>query len=246
MVLFGSPLFLAGCQQASQSSGDGFFNHFFVEPFAKAIVSIAHFFGDSYGISIIIITLLIRLVLMPFMVKQYKVQQTMKLKMEKLKPEMAEIQDKIKKTKDKDEIQKLQQEMYGLYQKHGVNPLNMGCLPLLIQMPFLMGLFYAIRGSEEISSHSFLWFSLGHSDIWITVIAGVVYFLQFKVTQMTMTEDQQKQMKIIGLLSPIMIMLFSFNSPAALPLYWAVGGMFLVIQSFISKKLYPIAEVAKS
>lgn len=214
------------------------FQTLLVNPFLQAIHGIAVMFNDNYGISIIVITLIIRLILMPFMLKQYKNQQQMKSKMESLKPEMDKIQKKIKKAKDKEEQQVLQQEMMALYRKHGVNPLNMGCLPLLIQMPILMGLYYAIRGSEDIATHSFLWFSLGQPNLGITLIAGIVYYIQIKVTQNSLPEQQQKQMKIMGLLSPIMIIVFSINSPAALPLYWAVGGIFLIFQSFLSRKIY--------
>lgn len=214
-----------------------FFQTVFVHTFSNAIHGIAMLFNGSFGLSIIFLTLIIRLLLMPLMLKQYKSQQQMKEKMDALKPELDMIQSKIKKTKDKNEQQKLQQEMMGLYQKHGVNPLAMGCLPMLIQMPILMGFYYAIRGSHEIATHSFLWFNLGHSDIWITAIAGIVYYLQFKVSMSNMT-GQQQQMKFMGLLSPIMIVMFSFNAPAALPLYWAVGGTFLIIQTLIGKKLY--------
>ncbi|UII56778.1 membrane protein insertase YidC [Cytobacillus spongiae] len=227
---------LTGCQQ--QTSEGSFFYTYFVNPFVVAIHGIAELFNDNYGVAIIIITILIRLVLMPFMLKQYKNQQQMKSKMEGLKPEMEQIQTKLKQVQDKQEQQQLQQEMLQLYQKHGVNPLNVGCLPILIQMPILMGLFYAIRGSQEISTHSFLWFSLGQPDIWVTAIAGLVYYLQFKVSQKNMTVDQQQQMKIMGLLSPIMIVIFSFSAPAALPLYWVVGGLILIIQSIIGQKLY--------
>ncbi|KEF35946.1 membrane protein insertase, YidC/Oxa1 family, C-terminal domain [Schinkia azotoformans MEV2011] len=214
------------------------FQTLLVNPFLQAIHGIAVLFNDNYGISIIIITLIIRLVLMPFMLKQYKNQQLLKSKMESIKPEMDKIQEKIKNTKDKEEQQKLQQEVFALYRQHGVNPFNMGCLPLLIQMPILMGLYYAIRGSHEIATHSFLWFSLGQPNLGITLIAGIVYYIQFKVTQQSMPVAQQNQMKIMGLLSPIMIVIFSINSPAALPLYWAVGGTFLVFQSLVSRKIY--------
>lgn len=214
------------------------FQNLLVNPFLQAIHGIAVMFNDNYGISIIVITLIIRLVLMPFMLKQYKNQQLLKSKVENIKPEMEKIQEKIKQSKDKEEQQVLQQELFSLYRKHGVNPLNMGCLPLLIQMPILMGLYYAIRGSEEIATHSFLWFSLGQPDIGITLIAGIVYYFQFKVTQHSIPVAQQQQMKIMGLLSPIMTIIFLINSPAALPLYWAVGGIFLVLQSLLSRKIY--------
>jgi YidC/Oxa1 family membrane protein insertase len=241
LLLTFTTLFLSACS-AADGKGDGFFNTYFVHPFAVSIHFLAELFNGSYGLSIILITLIIRLILMPFMLKQYRNQMNMKEKMDVMKPEMDAIQKKMKEEKDPKKKQEMQQELMGLYQKHGVNPLNMGCLPLLIQMPILTGFYYAIRGSEEIASHQFLWFSLGDPDIIITLIAGVIYFFQFKVSQSTMPAQQQQQMKYMGLMSPIMIVMFSFNSPAALPLYWAVGGTFLILQTWLSRKLYQKAK----
>ncbi|WP_160721080.1 membrane protein insertase YidC [Bacillus sp. USDA818B3_A] len=235
-------LLLSACSsQASQTqttNKTGFFQTYFVHPFSTIIHSTAEFFGGNYGLAIIAVTLIIRLVLMPLMLKQYKNQMVMKEKMDVLKPEMDVIQKKMKTEKDPKKKQELQSEMMGLYQKHGVNPLNMGCLPLLIQMPILTAFYYAIRGSSEIATHQFLWFSLGQPDIIITIIAGIVYYFQFKVSQTNMPTAQQQQMKMMGLMSPLMIVMFSFNAPAALPLYWVVGGLFLTLQTMISRKLY--------
>lgn len=238
-VLF-LPTLLTGCQ--ALTSEGSFFQSTFINPFTWLIHNFAGLTGGSFGLAIILITLLIRLVLLPLMLKQYKNQQNMKEKMEIVKPEMDEIQKKLKETKDPAEQRKLQQEMMGLYQKHGVNPLSVGCLPMLIQMPILMGLYYAISSSTEIASHSFLWFNLGHSDLWITAAAGVIYFLQFKVSMSNMTEAQKKQMKFMGLLSPVMIVMFSLNAPSALPLYWTVGGMFLIVQSWLARRIYSTKE----
>jgi YidC/Oxa1 family membrane protein insertase len=229
--------FLSGCSTQNGSS-DGFFHTYFVEPFIVSIHFIAEFFNGNYGLSIILVTLIIRLILLPLMLKQYKKQMDMKDKMDVLKPELEEIQNKLKTEKDSKKKQELQQEMMGLYQKHGVNPLNMGCLPILIQMPILTGFYYAIRGSEEIATHQFLWFNLGQPDMIITIIAGLIYYLQFKVSQTSMPLQQQQQMKFMGLLSPLMIVMFSMSAPAALPLYWSVGGAFLILQTLISRRLY--------
>lgn len=235
---------LTGC---SGSNGDkGIFNTFFVEPFSTAIHYLGEFFGGNFGLAIILITLVIRLVLMPLMLKQYKNQLVMKSKMDGLKPEMDDLQKRIKAEKDPAKQKELQSQMFALYQKHGVNPLNMGCLPILIQMPILTGFYYAIRSSTEIASHSFLWFSLGSPDIGITLVAGLIYFLQFKVSQSSMPAQQQQQMKYMGLLSPIMIVMFSLKAPAALPLYWTIGGTFLILQTLISRKLYQSGKVAES
>ncbi|MEH7013597.1 membrane protein insertase YidC [Neobacillus niacini] len=237
LLLSLTTILLSACQ-AADGKGDGFFHTYFVEPFIVSIHFLAELFNGNYGLSIILITFIIRLVLMPFMLKQYKNQMAMKEKMDVMKPEMEDIQKRIKEEKDPKKKQELQQEMMGLYKKHGVNPLNMGCLPILIQMPILTGFYYAIRGSEEIATHRFLWFSLGHPDIIITIIAGVIYYFQFKVSQSSMPVQQQQQMKFMGLLSPLMIVMFSISAPAALPLYWAVGGTFLILQTWLSRKLY--------
>ncbi len=232
-------LLLSACSSQTQNGNNtGFFQTYFVHPFTSIIHATADLFNGNYGLAIIIVTLIIRLVLMPLMLRQYKNQMAMKEKMDGLKPEMDIIQKKIKSEKDPKKKQELQTEMMGLYKKHGVNPLNMGCLPILIQMPILTAFYYAIRGSKEIATHQFLWFNLGHPDIIITIIAGLVYYFQFKVSQSSMPTEQQKQMKMMGLMSPLMIVMFSFSAPAALPLYWVVGGLFLTVQSLISRKLY--------
>lgn len=240
-VLFS--VLLSACQaNTPDGANDGFFHQYFVNPFTLAIQFLAELFNGSYGISIIVITLIIRLLLMPFMLRVIKNQQQMKQKMDVMKPELEKLQKRLKETKDPAKQREMQQEMMALYQKHGVNPLQMGCLPMLIQMPILMGFYYAIRGSKEIATHSFLWFSLGQTDIWMTVLAGVIYFIQFKVSQAGLPEAQKKQMQFIGLLSPVMIFIISLNVPAALPLYWSVSGMFLIGQTWLARKMYRQGE----
>ncbi|RDI43188.1 membrane protein insertase YidC [Falsibacillus pallidus] len=245
LMLAGSTLLLSACSAATNN--DSLFHKSLVSPFAKAIKGIADITAGNYGIAIIIITILIRTILLPLTLKTYKNQQQMKSKMEVLKPEMDKIQKKLKAEKSPEKQRELQAEMMGLYKKHGVNPLNMGCLPILIQMPIWMGLYYAIRSSHEIATHNFLWFNLGQPDIPMAILAGIAYFFQSKVTMVGMTEEQQKQMKFMTLLSPIMILVISFSAPAALALYWAVGGVFLIAQTLIAKKIYnPKAEVKPS
>lgn len=238
-ALCASVFLLSACSLTAQNgTKDGFFHHYFVSPFTELIHYVADLFNGSYGISIIVITLIIRLILMPFTLRMIKNQQQMKAKMDVLKPELTEIQKKLKETQDVAKKQQLQQQMVALYQKHGVNPLQMGCLPILLQMPVLTAFYFAIRGSTEIATHTFLWFNLGEADIWMTILAGVIYFIQFKVSQSGLPQAQQSQMKYIGLLSPLMIFIISLNVPAALPLYWSAGGLFLIGQTWLARKLY--------
>ncbi|AKP47325.1 YidC/Oxa1 family membrane protein insertase [Bacillus smithii 7_3_47FAA] len=234
-ILFSSVL-LSGCSSAQQKGH--FFHDYFVEPFVKLIHAIGSFLGGNYALAIIVITLLVRIILMPLMLNTMKKQQEMKEKMDKIKPEVEKIQKRIKSAKTKEEQMKLQQEMMQLYQKHEINPFSMGCLPIVIQMPIWMALYYAIRISEDIKKADFLWFKLGHPDIPMAIIAGIMYYFQFRVSMIGVPEDQKKQMQIMGLMSPLMILFISFSTPAALPLYWAVSGLFLIGQTWLSKKFY--------
>ncbi|MDM5230630.1 MULTISPECIES: membrane protein insertase YidC [Lysinibacillus] len=228
---------LSGCQAVQNKEG------FFYSIFVKPMEFLLEFFGNtifsgSYGLAIIAITVLIRLVLMPIMLKNYRQQQLMKTKMDAFKPEMEAVQKKMKEAKTKEEQMQHQQEMMALYQKHGINPLNMGCLPMLIQMPIIMGLYFSILYSADVKSHEFLWFSLGSPDIVMTIIAGIVYLVQARVSLWTVPEQQKAQMKMFIYISPIMIVFISMSSMAALPLYWSVSGALLIIQTYIGRKYY--------
>lgn len=236
-ILSAVALVLSGCSSVEQK--EGFFYNSFVKPMNFILEFLGNnVFAGNYGLAIVAITVIIRLVLMPIMLKNYRQQQAMKSKMDIVKPAMDEIQKKLKTAKTKEEQMQYQQEMMELYRKHGVNPLNMGCLPILIQTPIVMALYFTIRYSADVKSHEFLWFSLGSPDIWMTLIAGLVYFVQARVSLWTVPEQQKSQMKLMVYISPIMIMFISFTSMAALPLYWSISGAILVVQTYIGRKFY--------
>ncbi|WP_153462783.1 membrane protein insertase YidC [Sediminibacillus terrae] len=238
-ILITLMLLLSGCQGASDGSSSSWFHHYFVDSFSYLLKNVASLLNDNYGASIIVVTLIIRLALMPLMLKQQKGSYQMREKMAVMKPELDAIKEKYNNKSDQESKTKQQQEMMQLYQKHGMNPFGaIGCLPLIIQFPILIGFYYAIRTTPEIASHTFLWFNLGHTDLVMPFIAAAIYFVQFKVTQIGMDAQQRKQMAIMGLLSPIMIGIVSFSAPAALPLYWTVGGLFLIFQTLLAKRLY--------
>ncbi|QAY67646.1 membrane protein insertase YidC [Paenibacillus protaetiae] len=234
-------LLLAGCGSKTgtiDANTPGFFNHYVIYPLSYLIQHIAAFFGGNYGIAVIIITLMIRLVLLPLMLRQYRSQQTMRDKMKVMKPELDKLNEKYKGKTDRESAQKKQQEMMQLYGQHQFNPLSMGCLPMIIQIPILSGLYYAIKQTPELAQHSFLWFQLGQKDMILPFLAGAIYYVQFRVSQIGMDSAQQKQMAVMGLLSPVMMAIFSFNAPAAVPLYWVTGGTFMILQTLLSKKIY--------
>ncbi|ADU32408.1 membrane protein insertase YidC [Evansella cellulosilytica] len=241
---------LSGCGATNEPIDEntaGFFNHYVVYPFSYLIKFFAAMFNGNYGASIILMTILLRMALMPLMLKQYKNQIVMKEKMSVIQPEMQKINEQYKDKKDQESQRKKQQELMAVYQKHNFNPIaSMGCLPMIIQLPILMGFYWAIMRTPEIASHSFLWFNLGETDLILPFLAAFVYFVQFKVSQIGVIPQpgQENMMKMMGFITPVMMGVFSFGMAAALPLYWTIGGLFLIFQTLLSKAIYKKPEPA--
>lgn len=245
-------LVLSGCTAASpidpiNADSAGLFNHLLIYPFSLMIKFIADAFHGNYGLSIVLMTLIIRLAIMPLMMNQTKKQMSMKEKMAILQPELTALNEKYKNDVSADAKKQQQAEMMQLYQKHQFNPLNMGCLPMLLQWPITLAFYYAIRRTPEIAAHDFLWFNLGQADMILPLIAAAVYYVQFRVSQSASAQvqhNQKNQMAFLGLLSPVMMGIFSYQMPAALPLYWAVGGIFIIVQTILLNKSYTKPKVA--
>lgn len=224
---------LAGCSQINQPitpESKGFWNQYIVYPLSWLIKEVAHLLWNSYGLSIIVVTILIRFAILPLMIKQTRNAKATQA----LQPELQALRKKYS-SKDQMTQQKLQQETMALFQKHGVNPLA-GCFPLVIQMPILIGFYHAISRTPELKTGSFLWFELGKPDpIWILpILAGITTFIQQKM-MMAGTENQNPQMAIMVWMMPIMIVIFAINYPAALSLYWVVGNIFMILQTYFTK-----------
>ncbi|WP_409303556.1 YidC family membrane integrase SpoIIIJ [Peribacillus sp. SCS-155] len=228
-------MMLAGCTEVNKpitSESTGFWNEYIVYPLSLLIITISDFLGD-YGLGIIAVTILIRLAILPLMIKQTKSSKAMQA----IQPEMKALREKYS-SKDAATQQKLQQETMALFQKYGVNPLA-GCFPLLIQMPILIGFYHAISRTTEISNHNFLWFDLGDPDPFyiLPIIAGITTFIQQKITMVGMDTNptMAAQMTMMLYIMPIMIVVFAINFPAALSLYWVVGNIFMIIQTYFIK-----------
>lgn len=209
----------------------GFWTKYIVYPLSWLITTVAKMFGNSYGMSIIIVTILIRLAILPLMIKQTRNSKAMQA----IQPEMKKLKEKYS-SKDAKTQQQLQQETMALFQKNNVNPLA-GCFPLIIQMPILIGFYQAIIRTEEIGlSGNFLWFNLGLADPYyiLPIIAGATTFLQQKMMMSGMGNDNP-QMKMMLYIMPAMILIFAISFPAALALYWVVGNIFMIIQTYFIK-----------
>lgn len=175
----------------------------------------------NYGIAIILLTIVLKLLLYPLTVKQVKGMKAM----QELQPKMKELQEKYK-----DNPEKLNKEMTILYKESGVNPLS-GCLPLLVQMPLLMGIFYAIRDYQYVDLPSFLWMpNLADKDplYILPILSAATTYIQQKQT----STDANQQAKMMMNFMPLVIGYISISFPAGLVLYWVVSNIFQIAQQW--------------
>lgn len=237
--LIGLVLFLSGCAEIDQeitAESDGIWNKYFVYPLSWVIVKVAEFFHADYGygLSIVIVTLIIRLILLPLNIKQLKSSKAM----QQIQPELQKIREKYS-SKDQQTQQKLQQETMELFQKNGVNPLA-GCLPIIVQMPILIAFYHAIMRTGALDGHHFLWFQLDQPDPYyiLPVLTAGFTFLQQKLMMAGTTTQQNSmmpQMTMMLYIMPFMIGIFAIFFPSALALYWVVGNIFMVLQTLLIK-----------
>ncbi|RYM04728.1 membrane protein insertase YidC [Sporolactobacillus sp. THM7-7] len=222
---------LTGCSDLNEpinAQSTGIWSKYFVYPLSEFIILVAQVFWNNYGIAIIITTLIVRLVLMPLMAKQVKSSRAM----QELQPKLKTLQEKYS-SKDERTRRKLQEEQMKLFQQENINPLA-GCLPILIQMPILFAFYQAIMRTQEIKGESFLWFQLGAPDplYILPLLTAGSQFLQQKI-MMGRMGNTNPQMATMLYVLPIAIAIPAFYFPSALALYWVVGNIFMIFQTYI-------------
>lgn len=207
---------------------------------AKPMFSLLQFiqsYVGNWGWTIVILTILIKLVLYPL---SYKGMMSMQ-KLKELAPKMKEIQAKYK-----DDKQKQSMAMMELYKKHGANPMG-GCLPLLLQIPVFFAIYRVLINAIELKGAEWiLWIKdLAEMDPWfvLPILMGATMFIQQKITPNTMQDEMQK--KIFQLL-PVIFTFFFLWFPAGLTLYWFVNNLFTIAQQYTINKMFEKKRVAKN
>lgn len=205
--------------------------------FAKIIaypMSFIYKFVDSYGLAIILLTVLIRALMIPLYAKQMKSTA----KMAELSEKQKEIQ--VRYARDKETMN---QKLTELYQENGVSTYA-GCLPLVIQLPILMGLYELLRNplqymleSNMIAAvhESFLWVAdLSQPDAWVfPLLAGITTYLTTAIGTASADNSAAGAMNAMKYFMPIMIFLLGRSLPAGLSLYWFIGNLVMVVQNLI-------------
>ena len=191
----------------------------------------------NYGVAIIIVTILMRIIVFPLTLKQEK---SMK-KMRELQPELEKIKEKYK-----DDPQEYQRKTAELYRESGVNPLG-GCLPLLIQMPIFVALYWAFSGNAIPADAKFLWFTLKQPDrlfmmgkfafnLLPVLNVGVTYIQQKIMTSATGGHENNQQMQTMMYMLPLMMLFIFYNMPSGVTLYYLVSGALSLVQQYFILK----------
>ena len=202
----------------------------------------AHVWPYSYGLAIILLTFLIRIIFWPLNHKSMVSTRHM----QEIQPLITALKEKYK-----GDAQKQQQEMMALYKEHKINPMG-GCLPMLVQIPVFFALFVVLRGAIELRFSSFLWISdlSTPENLFADVLPiglnilplfmGVTMWLQQKMTP-TSDPQQQKMMMMM----PVLFTFMFYSFPSGLSLYWSVNQVMMIFQLAWMKKFHHAPLAAK-
>ncbi len=220
-----------------------------LQPITNVLIALSHYLGNSFGLSIIVLTLFINAAMYPLTRKQMKATKAM----QDIQPKLSALQKKHAK-----DAPMLAQEQMKLYRESGVSPA--GCLlPTLLQTPIWIALYQGIQGVMAVTPESFLnlsgnlyswpvifaamplnthflWLNLGSSDYLLAILVGLSMWLQQKMTTQTSTDPKQaQQAQLMQVMMPIMFGFFSVSVPSGLALYWVVNAVVrIVMQYFFS------------
>lgn len=218
-----------------------------IKPLAAALSATMiwlHNLVGNYGIAIILLTIMVRLLMWPVYAKSTR---SMK-RMSKLSPLMKEIKEKYP-----DDPQKVNQETMKLYSEYGINPMG-GCLPMFLQLPVFLGFYRMLWGSVELRHESFLWaddltmpdhfWFIPGLGFWLNLLPILMALASFVQMAMTPKTGDNTQ-RMIFMMMPFMFLIFCYNFASGLALYWTVSNIFTVAQTWLMNKL-PEPELKKS
>lgn len=235
---------LPNCKKISVVEGgyETFWTSVFVKPLAWVIVNVGKLLGSSYGLSIIVITFLIKLILLPFSIKTLKQSENMK----KAQPKLNKIEKKYKDKNDQESMMMKSNEMMAVYKEYKINPVS-GCIIGFIQVPLFFAFYEALYRLPLLFEGKFLCFHMGmtplagaQSGSWyylvLPIIVGVVTYFSFKMNKNTMPQDQAKQMNMMFNMMIVMIFITSFSMSTAIIIYWITNSLLTIVQNLIFKR----------
>lgn len=242
---------LPKCSEFKITSGkyEGLWTAIFVKPLAFFLLVLGEIVGN-YGISVIIISLIIRFIAYPITKKTAMQSEVMK----KAQPEINRIQKKYANRQDQESMVKQNQEMMAVYKKYNINPMA-GCLFAMIQLPIFVAFFEAVQRTPVIFEDKFLGLQLGttpsvgianatfYSYIILMILIAVTTFLSFKMTSAGNIEDPT--MKMMPTMMSLMIIVTAMFMPTGLGIYWITSNVFTMVQNYFVKRSKEVNGKAK-
>ena len=230
-------LLMTGCVSVEKTTGQptGFIWDTIGAPMAEAIKYFANEKGLGFGIGIIIVTIIVRLIILPLGIYQSWKSTLHSEKMNALKHVLEPHQTRLKEAETQEEKLAAQQALFAAQKEHGISMLGgVGCFPILLQMPFFSAIFFAAQHTEGVADSNFLGIALGSPSMLLVAFAGILYYLQSLLSLHGVEDEMQRdQLKKMIYMSPLMIVVFSLFAPASVTLYWVVGGFMMILQQFI-------------
>ncbi len=206
-----------------------------------AILTFLNAYVHSYGIAIILLTVAVRIFILPLTIKQTKSMY----EMQKLQPKLKELQEKYKDNKEK-----LQQEMMKFYSENKVNPFG-GCLPLVLQLPIFFALFRMLMNNKQLLNATSLGLQLGLKPS-LAFAHGIIPFIPYFILiilmavttylpqKMMATDAQQQKM---GLYMVPLMVFFAWSLPAGVLIYWVTTNIWTIAQQYVTLRIAKTSEV---
>jgi len=214
----------------------------FVKPLAWIIVNIGKLLWNNYGLAIIIITILIKLVLFPVTQKSLKQSQNI----QKAQPKLNKIEKKYANKTDQESMMMKSNEMMAVYREYKINPMS-GCLLSFLQIPLFFAFYEALNRLPILFEGKFVWFHMGMTPLaaageghWyyliLPILVGLVTYYSFRMNNNNMNGDQANQMKMMFNIMIVMIFITSFSMSVAIIIYWITNSILAILQNLLVKR----------
>lgn len=235
---------LPKCENISVVEGgyETFWTSVFVKPLAWVIVKISKFLNNSYALSIILVTILIKLVLFPVTYKSLKQSENMK----KAQPKLSKIEKKYADKNDQESMVMKSNEMMAVYKEYNIKPLS-GCLLAFLQIPLFFAFYEALYRLPVLFESKFIGLHMGMTPLagagsgnWyyliLPILVGIVTYFSFKMNKNGMSSEQEKQMGMMFNIMIVMIFVTSFSMSTAIIIYWITNSLLTIIQNLFIKR----------
>ena len=190
--------FLSGCVSLDKSGNPtGWVWNLLGRPMSHIITYFANNLGLGFGLGIVFVTIIVRLIILPLGLHQSRGAAYQAAKREYLAPILEPINERLRNAETQEEKMAAQSELMQAQRENGVSLMGgVGCLPLLIQLPFFSALYYAARYTPGVLHDHFLWFNLNSRDFPLIIIIAALYYFQSWLSIQQVPEEQRKQMAV--------------------------------------------------